>query len=268
MNEELAKIRELRGYNEIMGAEPEKIKEEYMTTWLQRINSNMAELYQINLTKEYDEKIFINRIIDNIYIILNMFNEMHVYPGYFFRKVFEMNAKYLERKSEYETQEENVRDNNKIKGDYIFFRDTNLSDWLRSEIRKGFANGYYRIQASPRANIGDLPKNGKNNVYVKTNISDAFLEILALFQKYNIPYKITNKEECQKVFNYIYINFSNNISTLYNSGLEFIDISCLCRLLYEYVSFFVSIGVNPKKYLDAHIEEEEKKRMEEIGKVK
>ena len=252
MNEEIVRIRKLRGYNEIMGAKPEKIKDSSMLSWLKKLNENMTKLYHINLSQEYDEYVFVEKIIDNIYSILCMFNEMHVYPGYFFRKVFEMNSKYIERKIEFESQDELVRDDNRIKGDYVFFRDTNLAAWLKSEIRKGFENGYYRIQAYPQ-----------------TNISDAFLEILGLFQKYNIPYKITTKEKCQKVFSGIYTNYSNNISTLTNSDLEFIDIGCLCRILYDYVSFFVSIGINPKKYLDEYIEKMEKERMDlESGKTK
>ena len=236
MNEELSKIRELRGYKEVISLKPEKISDERMTEILYELNSNMAELYHTNFSKEYNEQDFINKLIENIYIILNMFNEMHIYPGYFFRKVFEMNSKYLERKIEYESRDDEIHNDNKIKGDYVFFKDTNLQAWVSREIKGGLEKGYYRIQAYP-----------------KTNISDAFLEILALFQKYNIPYKITTKEECQKVFNNIYINYSNIIGTLTNSVLEFVDIECLCRILYDYITFFVSIGVNPKNKLDEYI---------------
>ena len=237
MNEELAKIRESRGYKEAMGKKPERINDNRMLEMIVELNTNMGILYNNNYSQSYDEQEFITRMIENIYIILNMFNEMHVYPGYFFRKVFEMNSKYLERKTEYETQDDYIRNNNKIRGDYIFFNDTNLSAWVAGEIRKGLERGYHHVQAYP-----------------KTNISDAFLEILALFQKYNIPYRITDKESCQRTFDNIYINYSNNISTLTNSALDFVDIECLCRILYDYIAFFVSIGFNPKKRLDEYIE--------------
>ena len=36
------------------------------------------------------------------------------------------------------------------------------------------------------------------------------------------------------------------------------DIEYLSRLLFEYMSFFVSMGIYPKDYLDAYIEEQEK----------
>ena len=237
MNEELAKIRELNGQPEVITGKPERIDDKRMTDLLYHLNENMNFLYSVNNSQEYNEQEFVEKIIDNMYTILSMLNEMNVYPGFFFRKVFEMNSKYIERKIEYENIDGYIRDKNKIRGNYTFFNDTHLSAWVSGEIRTGLNNGYYRVQAYP-----------------KTNISDAFLEILALFQKYDIPYKISTKEHCNKVFSDIYMNYSNNINALSNSSLIQEDIEYLCRILYDYISFFVSIGINPKKYLDKYIE--------------
>lgn len=242
MNEELLKIREVTEYSNNTN-KYSRIKEKEMLEYLRNLNQNMTKLYYKNAEKKYDEKEFIDCIIENIYNILNIFSEMNVFPGYFFRKVFEMNSKYLERKIDYDSRENSIGVKYGIRGDYRFFNETHLSAWISGEIRTGLNNGYYREQAYP-----------------KTNISDAFLEILALFQKFDLPYKISNKDDCQKLFNDISVNYSNISGALLNSDSDYEDIEYLCRLLYEYISFFVAIGVNPKKYLDEYIENQRKEK--------
>ena len=242
MNEELSKIRETIGYNENLRTY-QRIPERELLDYLHNMNSNMTKLDNMSRNADYDENEFIQVLIENIYSILKMFSDMNVYPGYFFRKVFEMNAKYYERKKDYDNKENSIRVKSGMRGDYHFFNKTNLSAWVAGEIRKGLNNGYHHVQAYP-----------------KTNISDAFLEILALFQKYDIPYKINSKEECRKAFSDIGINYSNISGLLLNSNTDYEDIEYMCRLLFEYISLFVAIGVNPKKYLDAYIEEQRKEK--------
>ena len=41
------------------------------------------------------------------------------------------------------------------------------------------------------------------------------------------------------------------------SDYVYSDVECMTQLLFEYLSFFVEIGVNPKEYLDELIEEKE-----------
>ena len=242
MNEELEKIRELSGdsFNETKAYS--RIPDKDMLEYLQTMNVNIAFLYYHSFKNEGDDFVdkYIEKITENIYIILNIFNEMNIYPGYFFRKIFEMNQKYYERKRDLKKEEDN---NKSLRGDYKLFNETGLSAWIAREIRKGLKEGYYL-----------------KNSYPNTNISDAFLEILALFQQYDIPYKITTKEEYRKAFDDITVNYTNIDNEILNSNFDFVDVECLCRLLFEYISFFVAIGINPKSYLDKYIEENGKKK--------
>ena len=263
MNEEVLKIRNTIGYEErdytvivpkplpgepVNVLEKEQLERDYgrlsedeLSDYIYKLNSNMTTLKNRAYNGEFDEKEFINLIIENIYNVLKIFSEMNIFPGYFFRKVFEMNDKYYERKRDKETG--NFKDQNGLKGDYRFFYETNLSSWVDLEIKKGLDKGYHHVQ-----------------MYPKSNISDAFTEILGLFQKYNFSYRITTKEECKKAFDDISINYSNIMSGLTNSDYVYKDIEYLCRILYDYVSFFVAIGVNPKKYLDEYIEKQQKEK--------
>ena len=237
MNEELLRIRELSENDEKVNGY-RRIPDRDMLTFLHNLNINMTELYHENVNRNYDEKFFVARIMDNVYTILLMFDKMNVFPGFFFRKVFEMNNKYIEMNSDYDEKTNTFRVKSNILDNHRLFKETYLPAWIANEIRRGLENGYYRPEA-----------------YSSTNISDAFVEILTLFQKYNIPYKITTKERCQKVFNDLSINYVNISDELLNSNYDFVDVECLCRMLYEYISFFVSIGYNPKDYLDALIEQ-------------
>ena len=242
MNEEVFKIRELDGISSDKTKNYTRIPDKTMLKYIETMNVNMSYLYYYSYKNdvEYDINEFVDKIIANIYIILNIFNEMNVYPGYFFRKIFEMNEKYFARKRESKKDENK---DNWLRGDYKFFNETGLSAWVATEMKKGLVDGYYQEKKYPN-----------------TNISDAFLEVLALFQQYDIPYKVTTKEEYRRAFGDISINYSNIGNELLNSSFDFVDVECLCRLLFEYISFFVAIGVNPKKYLDKYIEEKGKKK--------
>ena len=238
MNEEVLKIRKTLGY-ENKSRDYHRIEGKEIVDYIYELNKNMASLCRTNYKEEYDEEQFINIIIKNIYTILKMFSDMNVFPGYFFRKVFEMNDKYYERKRDYDAGNNSVRQNAGIRGDYKFFNETNLSAWVSKEIEKGLNNGYHHVEAYP-----------------KSNISDAFTEILMLFQKYNFPYKITTSEEYRKSIEDISINYSNISTSFLNSDYVEEDIEFMCRLLFDYISLFVSLGVNPKRYLDEYIEKQ------------
>ena len=238
MNEELLIIRDINGYDGDINR-CRRLDEESSLLYHYKLNYNMAQLFFLNQKTDYDEKKFVHIFIENIYYILSMFNEMNVFPGYFFRKAFEMNAKYYERRKDFADMPNDIRTKNGIRGDYKFYRDTHLSVWIGKEIEKGIENGYYHVQAYP-----------------KTNLSDAFLEILALFQKYDFTYKVATKEDCKKVFSDINYNYMTLSDELLNSDTLEEDIEYMSRMLFDHISFFVAIGVNPKKFLDDYLENE------------
>ena len=88
MNEEVFKIRELDGISSDKTKNYTRIPDKTMLEYIEAMNVNMSYLYYYSYKNdgEYDINEFVDKIIANIYIILNIFNEMNVYPGYFFRK--------------------------------------------------------------------------------------------------------------------------------------------------------------------------------------
>ena len=227
MNAEIAKIRKSRNYDEIINGEPTRINDDRLTEMIYELNRNFSYLYTMENNNEIDIEDFINRFTSSIYLILNMFNEMGIYPDYFYDEVFKMNIEYKKL----------IQNNNSIRGNYRLFNEINLSARVSEAIKNGLEKKYYRIQA-----------------YKRKDINDAFLEMIGFFQAFNIPYNIKTEEQCKKVFNDIKFNHINIIETLLNSDFIFVDIECLARLLFEYMTFFVSIGVYPKKYLDEYID--------------
>ena len=227
MNKEMAKIRKTRNYDEIINSEPVRIKTNRLCEMAYELNINYKELYECVRNNKIDINQFVNVFTANIYIVLNMFNEMGVYPDYFYDQIVKMNVDYKKI----------VHKDNGIRGNYRLFNETNLSNRVSEDIDLGLKNGYYRIQA-----------------YKKKDIDEAFLEMLSFFQSFNIPYNICTEEQCKKVFKDIQFNQAYILESLLNSDYLSDDIECLSRLLFEYISFFVSMGIYPKKYLDEYID--------------
>lgn len=231
MNAEIAKIRKIRNYDEIFEYEPKRIKQDRLDQMIYELNSNMATLYSIRNDDNVKVETYINQIIANIYIILNMFNEMGVYPDYFYDEIVNMNKEY----------KKTISGDKTIRGNYRLFNESNLAGKIASTIRKGLKNGHYRYQA-----------------YQKKSIDEAFLEMVSFFQAFEIPFNNPTIENCRKVFNEVHFNHLNIVEELYNNDQLFEDVESLTRLLFEYIAFFVSIGVYPKEYLDNYIDAVEK----------
>ncbi len=222
----MSKIRKLRNIDERINSEPTRINTDRLCEIAYELNINYKEL--ISSIKQDDIKIdeFVNVFTTNIYIVLNMFNEMGVYPDYFYDQIVKMNIDYKKI----------ANNDSGIRGNYRLFKETNLSNRVSKDIDQGLKNGYYRLQA-----------------YKKKDIDEAFLEMLSFFQTFNIPYNVCTKEHCKKVFKDIEFNQIFILESLLNSDYLSDDIECLSRLLFEYISFFVSMGIYPKEHLDNYI---------------
>ena len=232
MNAEIKRIRKERGETEKINYEPKKIEDDRLIELVHDLNVNITDLY--NMKKEpMNIDAFIEKFIANIYIIIDTFNEMGVYPDYFYDEILKMNIDYKKL----------IKNNNDLRGNYRLFNEIDLSAGVAEYIRKGLDNGRHHFQA-----------------YQEKTIDDAFLEMLGFFQKYEIPYNQPTEEYCKKICSDIAFNHANIIEELTNSDYLFVDIECLSRLLFEYISFFVAMGIYPKKYLDEYIDTKEKEK--------
>ena len=225
MNAEISKIRKIRNQSEVFDHKPERISIERGNAMMYQLNRNFGDLYMMVRHNDVDIDEFTKRFIANIYIVLNMFNEMGVYPDYFFNEIIKMNSEYKK-----------ISDDKSIRGNYRLFKDVNLSARVARAIQRGLEEGYYRIQAYP-----------------KKDIDENFLEIVGLFQTFNIPYNINTKEQCIKVFHALEFNHVSITESFINGDDIVDDIEYLSRLLYEYMSYFVSMGIFPKEHLEAYI---------------
>ena len=233
MNAEISRIRKNKNLSEVFDYKPRRIDFDRTSELLRQLNINLSELYSLR-NEDVKIDIFIDKFIANIYIILNMFDEMGVYPDYFFDEIVKMNIEYKK-----------ISGDRSIRGDYQLFRDIRLSARVCEDIKSGLEKGYYRVQAYP-----------------KKDINEGFLEILGLFQTFNMPYNINTKEQCKKVFNELQHNHMCIIESFYNSEDIIDDIEFLSRLLFEYMTFFVSMGIYPKEYLDKYIDKMNNKQEE------
>ena len=227
MNAELMKIRKSRNLDEIISDKPIKIDPDILLDKIYGLNINMTYLYNINNSAEADINMYIEKITNNIYLILDLFNDMNIYPDYFYNIIVNINMEYR-----------NLVSDGKIRGDYGLYETVNFSAKISKMIKEGLNNKNYLLNSS---NIKD--------------ISEYFFEMIKFFQRYNMSYNNKTIDTCRLAFKDIYYNVTNIINnTLNNSDFIFVDIECLARLLFEYISFFVAIGVNPKEYLDELID--------------
>lgn len=230
MNAEIARIRKSMNYKEEINREPTRLNEDRIIKIVYDLNANIADMYHNQNSDNIDIEEYANKFMDNIFIILNAFNEMGIYPDYFYDEVVKMNIDYKKI----------VQNNQAIRGNYRLLKEIDLSAGVTRGIKNGLEKGYQHIQA-----------------YQRKDINDSFLEMIGFFQAFNMPYGINTIEQCKKAFNDIQFNHMNIIETLLNSDYLFVDIECLARLLFEYLTFYVALGIHPKKYVDARIEPQE-----------
>ncbi len=232
MNAEISRIRKNRGDSEIIDHKPERLEERHMLEMVYQINSNFSDLYNLQYNNDdIDIDVFVDKITQNTYIVLNMFEEMGIYPDYFYDEIVKMNIDYKKVLDRNGDNSNTLRVNNRL------YKESSLSAKVAKTVRSGLEKGYYRIQAYP-----------------KKDINDAFLEMITFFEVFKIPYNINTKEQCKKIFNEIKYNQIKIIDEFINSDYIFEDVEYLARLLFEYLSFFVAMGIHPKEYLDKYID--------------
>lgn len=227
MNAEVSRYRKVRNFKEIIDNEPQRIEFNLMTACIHKLNDNISKMYNLEYGYDIDINYFVEKFVDNIYLIIKMFSEMGVYPDYFFDAVIKMNVEYRKKAN-----------NNSLRGNYQLFNEIGLAAEVSRTIREGMEKGLYKVNESSQRDF--------NSYYFK---------IISFFRRFAIPYNINTKEQCKKTFDDICFNHQSIIARLENSDDIYDDIEYLLRLLFEYSSFFVSLGINPSKYLNSRIDD-------------
>ncbi len=226
MDIEVSKIRKKRNLDDVLYDEPERIKMDKMSNIIVELNMNMANLYNKRYHEDIDIIEFINDFIKNMYIVISTFNDMGLYPDYFYNEIVKMNIDY-----------QKMANANTTRGEYEIYRRSNLRLETIEKIKEGLKEKIYTKESN-----------------LSIDVSDAYEGLSIFFKVFSIPHGIMNKEYIIKAFDDIYLNITAIMNSLSVSDDLFDDVLCLSRLLFEYISFFVLIGVNPKEYLDEYID--------------
>ena len=232
MNAEISKLRKSRNYDVEMDIEPTRIKPDRLDEMIFQLNSNMRELYNTirdPYNVDIDLKLFTNRLIENIYIILNGFNEMGVYPDYFYDELVKLKIEKDKLISGNKNAEENYKLRKEIE-ETIQLKTAKIME-------NGMNNKYYHFKA-----------------YQEKNIDDNYDELVKYYQALNLPYGVSSKESVIKNFTRIFIEQVNATEKLLNTYSIHQDIYCFTQLLISYMSFFAAIGIRPKNELNSCIE--------------
>ncbi len=221
MNDEIAKMRERDNESLDFSYKPGRLSDDEMQEALYNIHTNYRLLYELNNRGDVDINEFASKTAENIKILLEMFNTMGVYPSLFFDLFVKMKLDYRKNHA--------IDGNQTITSNYFLIYKFNYE----REVEENFKRRIYSIQ---------LP--------AKKSITDAYNDVLTVFKAYGIPYGIKTNEQCSKVFEEVRRDYSAIANELENSVDIYKEIECMTRILYEYISFFVAMGIDPKEYLD------------------
>lgn len=235
MNAELVKIRKNKELKIQANGEIKEINPDDILSRIYSLNNNMGQLFNNNSNPNMRIEDYIEKIVENIYIVLDTFSEMGIYPDYFYDIYFKVNEEY------------------------------------RNLASQGIVDGrvgLYKIPGFP-AQISYMMENGlKNNNYLLNpkrikSIGEYYNEMVEFLHKYYLPCEVTTVDMCREMFTDIHNSVDSCINNLNISSYISDDIEELSRLLFEYIRFFGAIGINPQKYLDEEIE-----RQKDLGKSK
>lgn len=225
MNTEMAKIRETMGLDEKINDDPKRLSGDELILRTRELNMNLTRLYFKDMKNEATLDDYVNAFIKNIYIVLEIFNEMNIYPDYFFDQTFLYNIEFQKfAKNNPELEKSQLKK--------LFYPGNNYY----TKLREGVEKKYNKIQSMPSRDINDY-----------------FVELISFYQVFEFPYN--KPENVKEIFDYFKIDISNIMTDYINSDFLYEDIECLTKLLFSYLSFFVEIGVNPKEYFDKYVEE-------------
>ena len=235
MNNEVFKIRQNNEIEDESYGKAIKLTDQELIDYQYVLNSNMTKIYNAKNNPHTSVDAYIDCFTHNLYLVLEIFAKMNVYPDYFFDVVFKRNIDLKKVASE---------------SSVTNFKNSDvLSGTVGSKIKQGIENGYNHI------NSGE-----QKEFVLKRDINDYFTEMVSFYQVFGMEYGNCNLNQCRKSFNKHYINIINIMGDLTISDYVYSDVESLTQLLFEYLSFFVEIGVNPKDYLDELIKEKENKK--------
>ena len=222
MNAEIVKMRKMNNDSEIFDHKPERIPEKEFSALIKEIEINFSFLEVSAHHGNIDIDFFANIYATNMAIILGMFNRMGIYPDYFYDAIIKLKISNKDKiVGEIET--------NKLYNNYQLYKTSSFS----KVVKDALDNQLYRVQTYPRRNL-----------------IDAVRGMTRVFNTFNIPYNLNTLDEYKWAYNQISCNCSNITLALLNSDDIYEDVEYMAKLLFECISFFVAMGINPNEYLD------------------
>ena len=232
MNAEVSKIRKERNLKDERYGILNRLSEEEVLETVKSLNSNLAELTFFG--KQSDVNDFVDTYIENIYIILDVCARMNLFPDYFFDLVMKKNVGYKgieNRYLPYDSMEIKKKIANSYKAE------------LQKNIEYGIENMRFKLHASG-----------------KRNINDTFVETASFYQKYQLPIGELSDKPFETLKRHD-VRFYRYADDLVNADDVVEEVESLVNMIFEYLSCFVELGINPTEILNKCIEEKFSKKM-------
>ena len=227
MNAEIMKLRKNKGYDIDNYDGPKLTGINWSFGVIQDLNNNHRLINEELKNKDVDVNFIAELICKNIFMVLNVFSEMDVYPDYFYDVVFKEKIDFKRFCLENETM-----------GISDLERMFNPNIRSYTKIRMGYENNYHHHRSS-----------------VDRDLNDYFVEMLSFYHAFNIPCGNNSVEQCRKSCKKLSEKLIGIEYGIYSSCLEIEYIEYFSSLLYEYISFLADVGISPYEFVDGYIED-------------
>lgn len=262
MNAELARLRRARGDSEAFDYNLRSVGKARMGAMIDELNEIMNQLYKKQRFDDIKIKEFAVKFAKCIFIVLQKFDEIGVYPDYFYNQIGKTwftykilcdheNGLFIDhqkiRKPIYTEQSGNIGKDNSNSAQSNSVECISLPVEQSKSIKEGIIQRCY--------------------CYTPDSVQDvsaAYYDMIDSFNAFCIPHSTSEKsltqEEFKQAIEYIRINCTNIVTHPLNGDdrIDIIDdIELLSSLLFEYISFFAVVGVDPKDYIALYIPQQE-----------
>jgi len=225
MDAEIFKLKENNGM--VMNARPKYMDLEKRKEIVHRLGVNFSDIFGRPDRNDYDSDAIIKDVANSLCDLIEAFANINVYPDYFWRVIMQMNVVLKKVVADKKKNELTIRER-----DIMESHDRYLYDKIRTGIS-------LKDRAHP------------------IDINDNYVELLSFYSVFGLP---CNKKELLHSKSFLQgfglkcIEYNYD---LLNTDDLVDDVKCMMDMLFEYMSFFVSVGVNPKEYVDKIMAERE-----------
>ena len=229
MNAELIRMRKKQNLKVQTDDELQKIENDYLSNRIIAQNTNMVKLMDLNNNPNATINDYLKNIVKAIYLVLQTFNDMGIYPDYFYDIYFKINEEFR-----------NLASQGILNGRIDLYDTPGYEAKISYMMERGITTGNYKFNPTRVKDIGEY-----------------YNEMVDYCRRFYLPNEVMTIDMCREMSTSIWHECNKCINALGIKPYISDDVEYLSRLLFEYMKFFAAIGIKPKFELAKCVENPE-----------